>query len=483
MTTTKVIHWFRQDLRLADNPALTAAASHGAVLPVYILDDETAAEFALGAASRAWLQRSLAALNDSLAQNLAVYRGNPVTILQDLCHRLQIRDIFWNRCYEPWRIIRDTQLKQQLAQLGITVHSYNGSLLWEPWEVCKTDGTPYKVFTPFYRNGCLKATPPRYPLPVPKLNLFKDGNSATIDNLALRPKINWDTPLLANWQIGEAAAIKQLEGFLATGINNYHYGRDFPAQQNTSRLAPHLHFGEISPNQLWYAVRNSGDSDNVEIFCKELGWREFSYSLLYYHPDLAYNNLDHKFVNFPWQYDQNKLRAWQQGLTGIPIIDAGMRELWQTGFMHNRVRMIVASFLVKNLLQHWRDGARWFWKCLIDADLASNSASWQWIAGCGADAAPYFRIFNPVTQSQKFDPNGDYIRKYIPELAKLPTKFLFEPWNAPKEVLTAAGISLGVNYPQPLVDLKVSRAAALNAFHRMNQSVFDDNELIYRSCR
>ncbi len=471
MTTTKVIHWFRQDLRLADNPALAAAASYGTVLPVYILDDENAAEFALGAASRAWLQRSLAALNDSLAQNLAVYRGNPITILQNLCHRLQIRDIFWNRCYEPWRINRDTQLKQQLAQLGITVHSYNGSLLWEPWEICKTDGEPYKVFTPFYRNGCLKAKPPRYPLPFPKLNLFRDSSSATIDSLALRPKINWDTPMLSNWQIGEAAAIKQLEKFLATGINNYHHGRDFPAQQNTSRLAPHLHFGEISPNQLWYALRNSGDSNNnIETFCKELGWREFSYSLLYYHPDLAYNNLEHKFANFPWQDDQNKLRAWQQGLTGIPIIDAGMRELWQTGFMHNRVRMIVASFLVKNLLLHWRDGARWFWECLIDADLASNSASWQWVAGCGADAAPYFRIFNPVTQSQKFDPNGDYIRQYVPELAKLPTKFLFEPWNAPIAVLAEAGVSLGINYPQPIVDLKTSRIAALAAYHSMKMS-------------
>lgn len=277
--------------------------------------------------------------------------------------------------------------------------------------------------------------------------------------------------MLSNWQIGEAAAIKQLEKFLATGINNYHHGRDFPAQQNTSRLAPHLHFGEISPNQLWYALRNSGDSNNnIETFCKELGWREFSYSLLYYHPDLAYNNLEHKFANFPWQDDQNKLRAWQQGLTGIPIIDAGMRELWQTGFMHNRVRMIVASFLVKNLLLHWRDGARWFWECLIDADLASNSASWQWVAGCGADAAPYFRIFNPVTQSQKFDPNGDYIRQYVPELAKLPTKFLFEPWNAPIAVLAEAGVSLGINYPQPIVDLKTSRIAALAAYHSMKMS-------------
>ena len=267
-----------------------------------------------------------------------------------------------------------------------------------------------------------------------------------------------------HWQIGEEGAYKRFQTFIKEGLSSYKEGRNIPSEPFVSRLSPHLRWGEISPNQLWYLVRNIGDDSNIDHFCSELGWREFSYSQLFHNPDLPRKNLQAKFDGFPWAENDDYLRAWQTGQTGVPMVDAGMRELWQTGYMHNRVRMIVGSYLVKNLRLHWHHGERWFWDTLVDADLANNSASWQWIAGCGADAAPYFRIFNPVTQGQKFDPQGHYIRQYIPEIAGLPNKYLFSPWEAPAEVLQAAGIKLDSTYPSPIVNLKQSREAALEAF-------------------
>lgn len=466
------IHWFRQDLRLADNPSLFDAAAKGLVIPVYILDDVNSGIYKMGAASRCWLHHSLVALNSSLKGQLLVFSGDPELILCQLIEKYNVRAVNWNRCYEPWRIARDMRIKQHLTTKGVVVNSFNGSLLWEPWEILKSDKTPYRVFTPFYQNGCLNASKLRIPLvsPTQLKFFFKDSqsNQTTIDQLELLPKNAWGLQMTAHWDIGEAAAHAQLDDFMSKGIFDYKEGRDFPAKNAVSKLSTYLHFGELSPNQIWHAVYPQFSEINFDAFRRQVVWREFSYSLLYYNPSLPEVNLQRKFDSFPWVNDDKSLRLWQKGQTGIPIIDAGMRELWQTGYMHNRVRMIVASLLVKNLLIDWREGASWFWDCLIDADLANNSASWQWVAGTGADAAPYYRIFNPVTQGQKFDPDGDYTRRYVPELKLLPNKYLFNPWEAPKEILSAAGVNLGVNYPCPIVDLKSSRVRALELFKQLN---------------
>ncbi|PIE02442.1 MAG: deoxyribodipyrimidine photolyase [Acidobacteria bacterium] len=462
------IHWFRNDLRLYDNPALCLAAEHERVLPVYILDEEHSGGYAMGSASRWWLHHSLQSLSKDLGGALSVYRGDPLTILQCLIERFSVKAVYWNRCYEPWRIRRDTKIKKTLQAQHIHVESQNASLLWEPWTVSKKDGTPYKVFTPYYRKGCLRALPPRSPMDVPQaISCRKDEQALDLKALHLLPRIRWDKQLEPHWQIGEDAAHHRLFAFVNEGLSNYREGRDFPARNCTSKLSPHLHFGEISPHQVWHTVKMAADHDDVDHFCSELGWREFSYYLLFHNPDLPRNNLREKFNHFPWEKNASKLTAWQKGCTGIPMVDAGMRELWQTGSMHNRLRMIVGSFLVKNLRLHWHEGERWFWDCLADADLAINSASWQWVTGCGSDAAPYFRIFNPVTQGKKFDPNGEYIRHYVPEIGELPTKYLFSPWTAPKPVLDAAKVVLGKTYPHPLVDLQLSRKLALAAYQQL----------------
>ncbi|NND00434.1 MAG: deoxyribodipyrimidine photo-lyase [Gammaproteobacteria bacterium] len=466
------IHWFRQDLRLADNPAFAAACSKGRVLPVYILDDSNAGELAPGAASNWWLHESLTALNQSLDGKLAVFKGDPADILADLVERLDIRAVYWNRCYEPWQVSRDKRIKSDLVERDIAAASYNGSLLWEPWDVLKKDDTPYKVFTPFYKNGCLAAKPPRTPLAEPgEINIVGESASdLSIDQLGLMPEITWYKKLAEHWSIGEQGAQQRLQEFVEDDMQGYRDGRDFPAMQNVSRLSPHLHFGEISPNQAWHAASEQSDSADCQHFLRELGWREFSHNLLYYFPDLPDKNLQSKFDHFPWQENDAHLQSWQKGQTGHPLIDAGMRELWQTGYMHNRIRMVVGSFLVKNLLLDWRNGERWFWDCLLDADLANNSAGWQWIAGCGADAAPYFRVFNPVLQGKKFDQDGEYTRRFVPELKDLPDKYLFSPWEAPDEVLQEAGVELGQTYPEPIVDLKESRQQALQAYQDMKDA-------------
>jgi len=482
MSDYTFIHWFRQDLRLADNPALTAAAENGNVLPIYILDDQNSNNHCMGEASRWWLHNSLLDLNNSLSGNLCILKGDPKEIIAELATAVNAVGIFWNRCYEPWRISRDKIIKADLIKKGINVESYNGSLLWEPWDVVKSDGSPYKVFTPFYRKGCLSADIPRHPLPIPRQLRTKNirdfdlssslASEDNLTNLSLLPTKKWYLSLEENWHIGEKAAQNRLEKFLATGINNYKYGRNFPSQPYVSRLSSHLHWGEISPNSIWYATKDINKPEkSIDHFLSELGWREFSHSLLFHFPNLPTECLQPKFNNFPWQENKIALKKWQKGKTGYPIVDAGMRELWQTGYMHNRVRMIVGSFLVKNLLIHWHHGEAWFWDTLIDADLANNSASWQWIAGCGADAAPYFRIFNPITQSERFDPEGIYIRKYIPELRNLPNKYLFAPWEAPSLVLQDAGILIGKNYPKPICDLKKSRELALAAFSQTKKEI------------
>jgi len=464
--------WFRQDLRLHDNPALLDSVNSGFILPVYIYDITTPEEFIIGDASKVWLHHALNSLNQSLNFNLQVFIGDPKEILLELIKKHNITQINWNRCYEKWQIERDTNIKLALQKQGILIKSFNGLLLWEPWGVLKSDNTPYKVFTPFYYKGCLTQKEPRRPLHKPQnIKFVKTLNHTQINDINLLPQIPWYKNIIANWQVSEDAALSRLHNFIENQIHNYKIGRDYPTHDSTSRLSPDIHFGQISPNTAWYWANYSGFDDNIDTFLSELGWREFSYHLLYYFPNLHKENWQNKFDNFLWQKDISKLQLWQHGKTGIPIVDAGMRELWQTGYMHNRVRMIVASFLIKNLLIDWRHGAKWFWNTLFDADLASNSASWQWVAGSGADAAPYFRIFNPVTQSQKFDPDGIYIRKYIPELKSLPNKYLFSPWTASAEILSICGVVLGQDYPYPIVDLKESREIALERFKSLKDVI------------
>lgn len=466
MTKSPIILWFRQDLRLQSNPALLAAHKTGRpIVPVYILDDANAGEWKMGGASRWWLHHSLQALNKSVSQNMVFKCEDAQTALLKVMKDTGAENIYWNRCYEPWRVARDKKIKEEIKGCK----SFNGSLLFEPHTTLKEDGAPYKVFTPFYKKGCLGRAPtPPKPTQAPKNINWYDTKSSKVNDLGLIPEINWYEQMEKEWQPGEEGALKRLNEFIGNGLKNYKEGRNIPANKNVSRLSPHLHFGEISPHQAWYGIQKAmieqQCENDGEHFLSELGWREFSNNLLYHFPDLPRKNLQEKFNNFPWHNDDAALLAWQKGQTGYPIVDAGMRELWQTGYMHNRVRMIVGSFLVKNLLLHWHHGENWFWDTLVDADLANNSASWQWIAGCGADAAPYFRIFNPVTQGKKFDPQGEYVRRYIPELKTLPDKYIHCPWDAPEMILTGANIKLGKQYPKPIVDLKASRERALEAF-------------------
>ncbi|NDE91083.1 MAG: deoxyribodipyrimidine photo-lyase [Alphaproteobacteria bacterium] len=473
LSSKPTLFWFRQDLRLSDQPALCMAAEKGPVTCVYILDDTLA--WSMGGASRWWLHHSLTSLQRDLKKlgvPLILRRGAAKTIIPDLANAIGARAVYWNRLYEPAAIARDTALKTELKNAGVAVESFNGSLLFEPWEIKNGSGTHFKVFTPFAK-ACLNARPPAQPVAIPKTIGGADINvpSDTLDEWKLLPtKPDWSKPLQQAWTIGEAAAHKRLHEFLENGLQDYALGRDRPDKDYTSRISPYLHFGEISPRQAFYAAKEIANSNaqpgiitQVDKFISELLWREFSYSLLFAHPDLPEAPLNKTYVNFPWQEDKKLFDAWKHGQTGIPIVDAGMRQLWQTGWMHNRVRMIAASLLIKNMLQPWQHGAAWFWDTLVDADLASNSASWQWVAGSGADASPYYRIFNPVLQGQKFDAQGDYVRRFIPELAQLPTDYLHAPWEAPASILKGAGVQLGKTYPQPVVDLKRSRALALEA--------------------
>ncbi len=456
--------WFRQDLRLTDNPALEAARAPGsAVIPVFLHAPHEEGEWAPGGAARWWQHHALAALERDLAargsrlilQRVAAESSSEAALLA-LARATGATSVHWNRRYEPAVIARDGALKTALRAQGLAAHSHNAALLAEPWEVRNQSGKPFQVFTPFWRNvvGQL-APPPPTPAPAQLAAPQRWPDSLPLEALALLPRIRWYDGLAATWQPGEAGAARRLEQFLDAAWLEYDNRRDVPAQEGTSRLSPHLHHGEISPRQVWHAFARRASSDGIDAtrwrqskFLAEVGWREFAHHLLYHFPHTPTQPLRADFAHFPWRSDAALLEAWQRGRTGVPLVDAGMRELWHTGWMHNRVRMVVASFLVKNLLQPWQDGARWFWDTLVDADLASNTLGWQWSAGCGADAAPYFRIFNPVSQSQRFDPGGDYLARWLPELAALDAK-------ARHEVRS------------PIVDLRASREVALAAFAQL----------------
>ncbi len=474
MHTTLV--WFRQDLRLADNPAFYAAAEAGAVLPVYILDDETAGTWRMGEASRWWLHHSLMALREELAKHglpLLLRRGRAADIIPRLVQEVNAKAVYWNRCYEPYAIARDTALKAQLQAGGLEVRSFNASLLYEPWEIHNKQGGVFKVFTPFWKH-CMQREAPAAPLPVPAAITASPiiPPSDDISSWALLPVApDWAGGLRESWIPGEMGAQARLEQFLQEGFATYADQRDYPAQQVTTRLSPHLHFGEISPRVLWHRVymHNSSvdsgvSSRNLTRILDEIGWREFSAYTLYHFPDLPELPYKRVFSHFPWKEDTALFNCWKRGKTGYPIVDAGMRELWHTGFMHNRVRMIVASFLTKDLFIPWQWGAAWFWDTLVDADLANNSASWQWVAGCGMDAAPYFRIFNPTTQSQRFDQEGCYIRRWLPELKALPDDMIHAPWEASPLLLRQFGVTLGKTYPHPVVNHKTAREQAMEGY-------------------
>ena len=468
--------WFRQDLRITDNPALNEACLKGDIIPVFIHDNVNHPNKQIGSASKWWLHQSLLSLNNNLDGELITLTGDPKKIIPELLSESGAASVVWNRNYEPWQIERDSTIKSTLEADGFNVSTFNASLLWEPWKILNQSGLPYKVFTPFYRKGCLNAEPPSTPIERPKnISVSKLKNRKfDVNSMNLMPKIKWFKTMEKTWTPGEEGAKQKLDKFLNGPVDKYKTERDFPGIRGTSRLSPHLHFGEISPNQVWHAALNNQNVHKVGKdlfhFLSELGWREFSYYLLYHFPQITNKNFNPTFDNYPWSSVTSTFNAWKRGKTGVPIVDAGMRELWETGYIHNRVRMIVGSYLVKNLNIDWRDGEEWFWDCLVDADLAANCASWQWVAGSGADAAPFFRIFNPIIQGEKFDKDGAYVRKYCPELNNLPDKFLHHPWDAPEEVLEESGIVLGKDYPSPIVDLKESRTDALNKYNQMRSA-------------
>lgn len=471
------IVWFRQDLRCHDNPALTLACkNHEKLIPLYI--KELKPVLAMGAAQQWWLHHSLLSLKHDLKKvnmELCLREADPLELFKELVSLYDVKTVYWNRCYEPMSIARDTLIKKELKALGINVISSNGSLLLEPWDVVTQSGSYFKVFTPYWRQ-CLRQIQVKPLEPIAQWPLNQPASSARIEEWNLLPKHpNWAVEFSQHWQPGEDGAFIKLNHFLAEHLQGYKELRNEPAISATSRLSPHLHFGEISPHQIWMAMQQimqDPDCDllSAQSYLSELGWREFSYHLLYHFPQLMEANFKGQFDSYPWLEDEQSLQSWQQGLTGYPIIDAGMRELWRTGYMHNRVRMIVASFLTKDLMIDWRKGAAWFWDTLVDADLASNSASWQWVAGSGADAAPYYRIFNPVLQGEKFDPHGEYVKRWVPELMAVSSKWVHQPWKAPQGSLS---ITLGVDYPLPIVDHALARQMALLNYQQIKNKNTD----------
>lgn len=476
-SSAPVIVWFREDLRLADNPALAAAAGSGrAIVFVYIRETDCARP--AGGASRWWLNKSLKALAGDLSERgaaLVLRTGQAAAVLEQLARETGADQVFWNRRYAEEDRTRDAAIKADFASKGIACHTFNARLLVEPWTLKTASGGYYRVFTPFWRALRASYKAPDY-LPAPARLASAGADSEPLDTWKLHPRApDWSAGLEESWQPGEQGAVRRLDAFLSGPINTYGADRNFPWQENgTSRLSPHLRFGEIGPAQIWRAVSarvGAGEADEASalVFLSEIAWREFSYTLLFFNPGLGRKNYNPKFDRMAWKTDPVLLSAWQRGQTGFPIVDAGMRELWHTGWMHNRVRMITASFLTKHLLQPWQEGEAWFWDTLVDADPAANAASWQWTAGSGADAAPYFRVFNPISQGGKFDTSGSYVRRWCPELARLPDKVLHAPFEADRQTLARAGVRLADTYPEPIITHGEGRQRALDAYKALKE--------------
>ncbi len=472
----QVIVWLRQDLRLKDNPALFQASKLGIPLTIVYIDDHAEHDMPMGKYQKIWLHFSLKNLAEELkneGHQLHLFKGNARKILKNLIEKADTKALFWNRCYEPKLIERDKALKKEFKEMGLDVQTFASFLLFEPWTVLNQQNEFFKVFTPFWK-ACSKLLSIEKPLPKPHFETFHTRlASLKLEELNLLPQSDYP-PFHQYWKFGEEGAFERLQKFLKTGLSLYATGRDFPGIEATSKLSPHLHFGEISPKQIVYEtakyVEKIGEKSlkvQMEKFFSELGWREFSYNLLYHFPQLMHDPFKPQYAKFPWKKNAHDLTAWKNGQTGYPIIDAGMRQLNHTGWMHNRVRMVVASFLVKNCMIHWHEGEHYFYEHLMDADLGNNSASWQWVFGSGADAAPYFRVFNPLLQSQKFDPEGLYIKQFVPELRDLDPKYIHNPSSAPEEILRQAGIILGKTYPKPICDLNETRDEVLVAYKQI----------------
>lgn len=460
------ILWFRDDLRLADHAALCAAVESGRpVLPVFVLDDAAPGPWALGGASRWWLHHSLVSLRKSLSEHgceLTLRRGDSVAIIAEIVEQTTAAEVFTGGSANPWA----RRVDQAVAEVfGGTLHRMRTTTLFHPDSVRTRTGGAYSVYTPFAK-ACLALGGPRPPLPAPTtIRAAKAPHSDRLEDWGLLPtRPDWAAGLRDTWTPGEVGAMEQAEGFFTDRLAGYAAGRDRPAGDGTSMLSPHLHFGEISAAQLWHRAHQRPGGKSRDTFIRELLWREFCANLLWHNPGLPEAPLKPEFGNMPWRDDKPALTAWRKGQTGVPIVDAGMRQLWRIGWMHNRVRMIVASFLIKHLMIPWQVGEAWFWDTLVDADLANNAGNWQWVAGCGADAAPYFRVFNPVLQGRKFDADGDYVRRFVPELGRLDARHIHAPWEAPAGALAQAGVSLGQTYPHPIVDLARGRTRALDAY-------------------
>lgn len=465
----KALVWLRRDLRLQDNPCLAQAVADGyEPIPVYVHAPEEESPWSPGAASSAWLHHSLVSLSNniqSLGGQLILAKGGSFQELARLMQASKSEALYFSNCYEPHVQARDAKIESAFKNNGVVVQRFNSSLLFEPWQIQTGSGTPYRVFSPFWRNVCTQLRLRNAYPDIERLAAFTKADSLSIDQLQLLPKLKWHESFWRHWQPGESGALEMLDIFCDGAITGYKEQRNLPDRTGTSKLSPHLHFGEISPHQIWRRIEalklDESPQADITHYKSELGWREFSYHLLHHFPLSCNHNLNPQFDRFDWvQPDTETLSRWQRGKTGIPIVDAGMRELWQTGWMHNRVRMIVASYLCKNLRFHWLHGARWFWDTLVDADLANNSQGWQWTAGTGCDAAPYFRIFNPVTQSERFDPQARYIKRWLPEIENLPVPLVFAPWQKPEQAKL-----LAPDYPTiPIVDLAESRRLALAAY-------------------
>lgn len=476
MGQSTAVVWFRRDLRIEDNPALNHAVREGlAIVPLYIWSPEDYGDWAPGGASKWWLHYALESLREALDEiglKLIIRRGSAEEVLPEVAKEAEASAVFWNRLYDPAIIERDSRIKQQLKDSGLTAESFNGALLNEPHAISNKSGKPFRVFTPYYKH--VRQLTWAEPEPLERAEVrrpTKAPKSDSIEELGLLPKVRWDKKLEKHWEPTLKGAQDRLRFFHKSIYDNYTDTRNLPGIDGTSKLSPYLHAGQLSPRQVYAEIyETSGASAKLSTFGSELCWREFAYHLLYHFPHLPEKPLMDQFADFPWEPDKEALRRWQQGRTGYPIVDAGMRQLWETGWMHNRVRMVVGSLLVKHLLQPWQDGEAWFWDCLVDADLASNTMGWQWVAGCGADASPYFRVFNPMTQGSKFDEAGDYVREYVPELADLPDKYIHEPWEAPDPILRSAGVKLGDNYPNPIINHREGRQRALDAYETIKKS-------------